>query len=357
MRAAARDDEALGVMMRNQWILGLLFAMGMLAAWEGHALAQAAPVVPPGEAAADASTMRGRAAYARGVQRSKDAQWGEALAAFEEAAAARDAPIVQYNIGFCQRALGTYVAARRTFRRVLANTEGLAASQIDDSKTFAAELDQLVVRVAIAIDPPGTPLAVDGRALRADKVAGEAVFVNLPGAVGAKGPEVSAFTVEIDPGVHLFRATRPGHQDAFVQKSYRAGEKATLDLHLDLLPARVAVSADPAQALVRVDSREAGLAPIDIERPPGIYKIEVVRDGFETYGATFDLHAGQRADLTAKLVPVRKSVLKQWWFWTAAAVVVAGGAVLTYELTRPAPPYDGGSLNWVAGAKPTAFRW
>lgn len=353
--------------MMARWILGSLLAAG-LGLSAAHAAADE-PKAPAGAASVDERTAKGRAAFALGVQRSKDAQWGEALAAFEDAAGARDAPIVQYNIGFCQRALGRYVAARRTFRRVLANTEGLGPTQIEDSKTFAAELDQLVVRVAITLDPPDTPLVVDGRTLRAATDDGATVYVTLPGQ-GAGAPPGKSFTVELDPGVHLFRASRAGHQDAFVQKSYRPGEKATLDLHLDLLPAHVAVRAEsvttggdpqtpparPVQAIVRVDDREVGLAPIDLERPPGKYKIEVLRDGFETYAATFDLHAGQRADLTAKLVPQKVSVLKKWWFWTAAAVVVAGGVAVTYALTRPAPPLDGGNLNWVAN-KPAAVRW
>jgi hypothetical protein len=308
-----------------------------------------------GSPPADDATLRGREAYLRGVQRTKDAQWGEALAAFEEAAAARDAPLVQYNIAFCQRALGRYVTARRTFRKVLASPEGLAASQVDDSKAFAAELDKLVVRVALTLDPPGAQLTVDGRPLTAVTEGESTVYVALPAGGTASGPTGKTFDVELDPGVHLFRAVRAGHQDAFVSKTYKPGEKATLDLHLDTLPARVSVKSEPAQAIVRVDDREAGLAPIEIERPAGKYKIEVVLNGYETYSAALDLHAGQRSDITAKLVPVKESILKKWWFWTGAAVVVGAGAAITYAATRPPPPYDGGSLNWVA--KPTVFRW
>jgi hypothetical protein len=298
------------------------------------------------------------------VQRTKDAQWGEALAAFEEAAAARDAPLVQYNIAFCQRALGRYVAARRTFRRVLANPEGLAATQVDDSKAFVEELDKLLVHVAVTLDPKGAQLTVDGRALQSVSEGGATVFVALPGGTASSGPTEKTFSIQLDPGVHLFRAVRAGHQDALVQKTYRPGEKTTLDLHLDTLPARVSIRSEPAQAIVRVDGREAGLAPIEIERPAGQHKIEVVLDGYETYSATLDLHAGQRSDITSKLVPIKQSILKKWWFWTGAAAVVAGGAVLTWGLTRPEPlppPYDGGSTGWVvkpgSGAEPQGFRF
>lgn len=344
--------------MRTRAIPGSLIA----ATFVGVLSARAAADVPPKTEspaktapAADDNTARGREAYLRGIQLSRDSQWGEALAAFEEAAVARDAPLVQYNIAFCQRALGRYVTARRTFRRVVENPEGLASSQLDDSKAFVAELDKLIVHVALTLDPPAAQLTVDGRPLTAVTEAGATVYVALPAGGSAAGPTDKAFNLELDPGVHLFRAVRAGHQDAFVSRTYKPGEKTTLALHLDTLPARISIQSEPLQAIVRVDGREAGLAPIDIERPAGKYKIEVVLSGYETYSADLDLHAGQRSDITTKLVPVKESIVKKWWFWTGAAVVVGAGAAITYGVTRPPPPYDGGSLNWVA--KPTAFRW
>lgn len=347
--------------MRMRRILGAVLVTCLVSATAQSAGAQTpSPTAAPTSLPADDATTRAREAFLRGVQRSKDAQWGEALAAFEEAAAARDAPLVQYNIGFCQRALGRYVAARRTFRGVLANPEGLAATQVDDSKAFVEEMDKLVVHVDVTLDPKGAQLTVDGRALQSATEGGAAVFVALPGGTASSGPSGKTFALVLDPGVHLFRAVRAGHQDALVQKTYRPGEKTTLDLHLDTLPARVSIRSEPAQAIVRVDGREAGLAPIEIERPAGQYKIEIVRDGFETYSATLDLHAGQRADITSKLVPIKEAIYKKWWFWTGAAAVVAGGAVLTWGLTRPEPqppPYEGGTTGWVVKPQSAGFHF
>ena len=51
----------------------------------------------------DEATVRGRAAALRGIQLSKEEQWGDALAAFEEAAAARDAPLLEFYIAYCER--------------------------------------------------------------------------------------------------------------------------------------------------------------------------------------------------------------------------------------------------------------
>jgi hypothetical protein len=289
------------------------------------------------------------------VERSRDAQWGEALAAFEEAAAARDAPLVQYNIGVCERALGLYVAARRTFRRVIEDPRGLATPQIEDSKAFVDELGKLIVRLTITLDPKGAQLLVDGRPLQAVQDGGATVYVLVAGAPAGTGPAESVFRVDLDPGIHLFRAARAGHQDAFVSRTYKPGERASLDLHLDTLPARVHVQSDPVRAIVRVDGRESGLAPIEIERPPGVHRIEVVMDGYDTYVATLDLHAGQRSDITAKLVSAPEPMVKQWWFWAGAAAVVGAGVTITYVATKPTRPYDGGSLDWVV--KPAVLRW
>src|SRR3990172_8892623 len=71
------------------------------------------PAVVPGPAEPDDdATRKGREAYQRGVELARAEQWGEALSAFQLAAEARDAPVVQFNIAYCLRALGRYVAAR-----------------------------------------------------------------------------------------------------------------------------------------------------------------------------------------------------------------------------------------------------
>jgi hypothetical protein len=313
------------------------------------ALAQQAP--------ADDATARGRNAFIRGQSLAKDEQWGDALAAFQEAAAARDAPLVEFSIAYCERALGRYVAARKTLLSVATNPQGLDPTQTEDMKAYLDEFGKLIARVAVTLDPSNATLTVDGRPL----VEGDAADTYLAG-VAAPGIGTAlgktSFTILLDPGSHLFRAVREGHQDAIVSKSYKAGDQAKLDLHLDVLPATIAIKSEPGYAIVKVNAREVGLAPIEFERPAGQYKVEVVLDRYETYKAALDLAPGQRADLTARLNPRTEPLTSKWWFWTGAAAVVAGGVVATYFLTRPAPqppPYDAGSANWLVNAQ--GFRW
>jgi len=301
----------------------------------------------------DDATARGRNAYLRGVQLSRDQEWGAALASFEEAASARDAPLVEYNIAYCERALGRYVAARRTLQGLLVNAAGLDPAQIEDARGYLAESDKLVVRVAVHLDPADATLTIDGRPLAEGDgpdtyVAGMAP----PGNAAQLGKP--SFVVLLDPGAHLFRAAREGHEDAVLARTYRAGENTALDLRLDVLPATISLRSEPPAALVRVDSREVGIAPIEFQRAAGRYRLEVLLDGYTTYESAVDLAPGQRADLTARLRPYQAPLTKKWWFWTGAAAVVVGGALATYFATRPSPqppPYDPGSANWLAHAQ------
>ena len=322
------------------------------------ARAQSAPSAStPSASAPDDATTRGRNAIVRGLKLARDEQWGDALTAFEEAAAARDAPLVEWNIAYCERALGRYVAARKTLQAVSSNTTGLDPSQIDDMKAYLAEFEKLIVRVAVQLDPPNATITVDGRPLFEGDAKDTYLGAVAPAGVGTPLGK-AAFTVLLDPGAHLFRAVREGHQDALLPKSYRPGETATLDMHLDVLPATIAIKSEPAAAIVKVDSREVGVAPIEFQRPAGQYKLQVLLDNYDTYEAALNLAPGQRSDLTATLNPYSEPITKKWWFWTGAAVIVAGGVVATYLLTRPtpqAPPYDAGSANWLVHAQ--GIRW
>ena len=110
--------------------------------------AGATPPAPP----EDDATKRGREAYLKGLALAREGQWGEALGSFEEAARARDAPRVQFNVAYCLRALGHYVAAREATRRVLADPSGLAPQQLDDAKAFLTEFERTLVEVTVTLD-------------------------------------------------------------------------------------------------------------------------------------------------------------------------------------------------------------
>lgn len=313
-----------------------------------------AEAVPDEAKPTDDVIARAGAAYRRGLTLAKREQWGDALAAFEEAAALHDKSLVQYNIVYCQRALGRYVAARRAARRLLAAPGELAQSYLDDLRVFIAEFDAIIVAVEVTITPHGAALTVDGR----PPVRAGAVFLGGVSGGDTAGPPPSKFTLEVDPGSHLFRAHRQGHRDVVAQRSYAPGERARLDLRLDEMPATIVVESSERDAIVRVNEREVGLAPIELQRPAGRYRLQVEKDTFEPYSAELQLEAGQRTELRAEMLPYVQPLHEKWWFWTAIGGAVTTGVVLTVILTRPEPeppPYQTGSEEWLA--QPSGFRF
>ena len=68
----------------------------------------------------DDATLRARELYTQGIALVNAAQWGEALAKFEESSSLRSHPVTTYNVAVCERALGRYTRARITFANALA---------------------------------------------------------------------------------------------------------------------------------------------------------------------------------------------------------------------------------------------
>jgi hypothetical protein len=335
--------------MRTRLLLAVLLA---LAAAAGPVTGAAKPKPGKGEGPVDEVTAQARTEFVAGTSAVKAGQWSEALAHFEKANALKAAPIVTFNIGYCQRALGRYVLARGSFETVLADPSGMPEAQVEETKTYVGEIDRLLAHVRITLDPPSARIAIDGRPLVAAKAAAAGVLVAGVAPAGEGAPPPSReFEVIVDPGVHLLQASRPGHADVLLNKTFAPGAREDLPLKLNELPASIHVESDQPRAVVLVDERDVGIAPVDITRPAGRYRVQVQKRGFVSYGATLTLAPGQKASLQARLQPETEPITHKWWFWGATAAVIAGGVTATYLLTRPEPqppPYDTGTLGWLA---------
>jgi len=314
------------------------------------ASAPSSPSAPPA-----APTDIARAEYARGNELARATQWGEALAAFETSLRMRPHALTLYNIGVCERVLGRATRARERFQKALARAESdpteLAPSLREEAAGFVAEVDRGLARVRVTLSPADAGLAVDGRPLRARTEGDRAVLeagVEAPG-VG-KPPPAGTFELELDPGTHVFTVSRTGYRDVVVTRDFPGGRGPALDLVLSHLPATLHVSASQPDALVRVGTVDVGIAPIDVTRPAGTYRIGVTREGYTRVLSDVTLAPGEEANLRAELAVERVPITKRWWFWVSAAGVLATAAVITYAVTRPTPdpaPYDGGSAGWV----------
>ncbi|MBI2395859.1 MAG: PEGA domain-containing protein [Deltaproteobacteria bacterium] len=145
--------------------------------------------------------------------------------------------------------------------------------------------------------------------------------------------------------------SRKGYADAVANHTFAPGSTTKLTLNLDKLPATLHVASDQSGAIVTVNGVDVGVAPVDVTRPAGTYKVLVTKPGHVTYEAQVVAHAGESVDLRTTLPEEKRSLTSQWWFWATAGAAVAGVAAGTYLLTRqepePArPPLNGGGLGW-----------
>jgi hypothetical protein len=305
----------------------------------------------------DPAVVEARAEFVRGTDLAKRAQWAEALAAFERSSKLRPHAVTTFNIGICERAMGSYTLARETFARALEENDKsspheLADPLVADDRTYLTELDGLLAFANVQLSPANASVAIDGRPLAHS--AGSMVAGVRPPGPGEPAP-AAMFRVSLNPGAHVFTFSRAGFADAVVNRTVSPGQTFDLKLELDRLPATIHIAASEPGSIVTVDGHDVGVAPVDVSRPAGSYRVVVKKSGFKKYEAQVDAQPGQELDLRATLPREETAITSRWWFWTAAGVVVVGVAAGTYALTRTETtrqePLDGGGLGWTVKAR------
>ena len=312
-----------GVGGRSSVVVGIVLAAALTSARAAHAS------TPQEEA---------RQQFAAGAASVRSANWSEALAAFERSFALVRHPVTLFNIGACERALGSYTRARRTLLLVreldkAAPQDRLPEAIRGDLEAFLAEIAGLLVVVPVHLEPASATITLDGRPL---EITAEGPTPMLTAGLAAPGPGAAPpagrFSLEVDPGVHVLVFARPGFQA------------------LTRLAGAIEVRASRAGAAVAVEGIDVGIAPLTVRRPGGRYHVEVRKAGFVGFVTDAVLEPGGRVELSAQLAPETTPLTKQWWFWTVAGGVVASAAVITYFATRPdpeRPAANGGGLGWV----------
>jgi PEGA domain len=301
------------------------------------------------------ATDAARAEFVKGTELVRNAQWSEALAAFERSRKLHPHAVTTYNVGACERALGRYTRARKTLRAALTENDAAGGTQLaegvtSDIKAYLAQIEGLLSTAEITLEPIEAAIAVDGRPIEQESVGVMVAGLRAPGP-GEVAPS-RAFKLVFDPGAHVITLSRRGYSDAVVNRTFAPGSTTKLALTLDLLPATLHISADRPGAVVTVDGTDVGVVPVDVSRAAGKYKVVVRKAGFARYDAEVTARPGESLDLRASLPPETTAITSKWWFWTAAGVVLVGAAAGTYFLTRtdPAPvrpPLNGGGLSWV----------
>src|SRR3954468_23966675 len=110
-----------------------------------------------------------RQKFMEGAALVKSAQWADAETAFEQSARLHPHAVTTFNLGACERAMGRYTRARALFRHALdehdKGTGKLPESLLEDARALVNEIDGLLARITVTVEPPDAALAVDGRPL------------------------------------------------------------------------------------------------------------------------------------------------------------------------------------------------
>ncbi len=301
-----------------------------------------------------------RLRFQEGAELVKRAAWAEALVAFEASAKLRPHVITLYNIAACQRALGHYTRARRTLRTAMAPSSPEAGRLPDalreEAGAIAVELERVLVRLRVNLQPADAAISVDGRPLEPtpELLDGAPVLLASVAPPGPGAPPPSAlFVLVLDPGAHIVTLSRKGYTDVVVNRSFAPSTTEQVTLELDRLPATLHIEANTANTAVAIDKVDVGTSPITLLRPAGTYELVVRKSGFDPYRTSLTVKPGEDANVRVNLVVHKPSVIKRWWFWTAigaAATIAATGAYLGAKAAET-PTLDGGGLGWVVKAR------
>ena len=113
-----------------------------------------------------------RRLYRQGVEQVRAAEWAKALDSFERSARLLPHAVTSYNIGACHRAMGQYTRARTRFSEALQRTgdhpDELPHNLARDAARYLDEMDRLLARVRVWVEPADMRVAVDGAPLWID---------------------------------------------------------------------------------------------------------------------------------------------------------------------------------------------
>ena len=248
-------------------------------------------------------------------------QGNDAMAAFRPGEAAEDYrqayelthdPALLYNMGRALEAVDDYPAA-------LVRYEDFARLASPDLRARVPKLDETiqalrarVARVSVVCNVAGARVLVRQKAVGQTLALGEPLVLTL--VAGEASLEVDA-----DGYNPYTRAlTLPGGGNVSVDVAMVPKAFAGL----------LVVASEPAGAVVFVDGRELGNAPVEASVASGNHQVAVRLQGFVDKSTSVVVGVGERRAVTLDL-RASPPITKQWWFWTGVGAVVLTGVGIT----------------------------
>lgn len=261
-----------------------------------------------------------RERFFAGAELYQEGRYEAALAEFEESRRLRPAPVVTFNIAQTLRELERYHEAVLAFRRYLQEATDLSERQRREVELTIEGLERRIATVTLRVEPAGAEIVVDGRRYGTAPLAG-------PIMLGA-GRRI----LEIRADGHL-----PLREELHVVG--RRDRELTVRLAVRETAGTVRVTAEPADAAVRIDGLDVGTSPVERVLPGGGHVISASLEGHEDYRASIELADRQTLDLHLVLDPERpRRLIDRWWFWTSIGAAALGLAIMAGVLAGANEP-------------------
>lgn len=291
-----------------------------------------------------------RAAFEKGAALASEERWDDALAAFSESAALRPHATTTYNIGYCERALGRAVRARKHFGLALAQDQAAGGAELTPELRAASKKYLEEVRSKIAtptlIVPPTVTITVDGRPLEPAAAGLMLAGTRTPGP-GEKVPS-GHFVVEIDAGAHEIVIVAPDGRNKVAHEYFPAGTTKDVTLELPPLPPPALIDHGRARRTSGYILGAAGIVGLGVGAYFGLAARSTWSDAKEK--------CPTRASCSDEAVQLSTDARKEANIATIAFVAgggaILGGAIL---VLTGAPPTERPRLGAVFDPRGTAF--
>jgi hypothetical protein len=296
-----------------------------------HAPVGRAQDVPPAPAPAE-TTAQARQHFDRGVTLIEDGQFAEAVVEFEASLAIRTSPPVLYNLGLSHRGMGKYLKAIERLEEFLGVAD---ATRHAEMRRSATELLEQMRR-----DLAHANLTVRGGSVQVtiDDV--------------AQSMSDGSHRLVLDPGPHVFAATRPGYRPARLTVNLERGSQTDFELDASASPnpAQLAIETGLRGSQIRINGDLVGQGEYATDLPAGEYHIRVQARGHITQERRVTLRPGAVQRVAITLPEEEPGLHERWWFWASAGAIVASGVVIGFLVIEREGPYEKGTLGFVVEA-------
>ena len=157
----------------------------------------------------------------------------------------------------------------------------------DEVTLPAVQLVAAAASVAIASDPPGAAVTVDG------EYRGEAPL-----------------TASVRPGRRVLRASKAGYEPATKRIAATAGKRARVSFKLAPLLGAVDIETQPATAELWLDGQRHGLAAGTVMLPARAHDLEIRQDGYASYRKSVTPQPGFTQALKVRLLTLEEARLE-----------------------------------------------